>query len=291
MKQKIFQALKTRYSSLGLGDEILTSHADALAKLGFVTDDNLGFVVEQQADYLANLQKLNDRRVNEAVAKTKKDAEDEAAKKKAAEEEAKKAAAEEAAKKKAAEEEAAKKKADEEAKAKAKAEEEARKAEELKKNTEIPEWFKLYQAKAEDDRKKREEEYQKTIEEIRKQHEEQTKAQAATIEEMKKKNDDLSKGYKAMKDEADAAKAASAQRARQDFITKTAKELKIPDYRIEEGFVLPADATEDAIKEKLTSIANNITKHELPGSPTPYPKGDGKPTKEEVAKIAESLIH
>ena len=204
MKQKIFQALKTRYSSLGLGDEILTSHADALAKLGFVTDDNLGFVVEQQADYLANLQKLNDRRVNEAVAKTKKDAEDEAAKKKAAEEEAKKAAAEEAAKKKAAEEEAAKKKADEEAKAKAKAEEEARKAEELKKNTEIPEWFKLYQAKAEDDRKKREEEYQKTIEEIRKQHEEQTKAQAATIEEMKKKNDDLSKGYKAMKDEADA---------------------------------------------------------------------------------------
>lgn len=291
MKQKIFQALKTRYSSLGLGDEILTLHADALAKLGFVTDDNLGFVVDQQADYLANLQKQNDRRVTDAVAKTKKEAEDEAAKKKAAEEAAKKAAAEEAAKKKAAEEEAARKKAEEDAKAQAKAEEEARKAEELRKNTEIPEWFKKQQEAAENERKQREAEFLKVIEELKKTNEEQRKAQEETISKMQAENKSLSDGYKAMKKEADDAKAASAARARQDFITKTAKDLKIPDYRIEEGFVLPADATDEVIVERLTSIANNITKHELPGSPTPYPKGDGKPTKEEVAKIAESLIH
>ena len=40
MKEKIFLKLKTKYSSLGLGDEILLAHAEMLAKMGFVTDDN-----------------------------------------------------------------------------------------------------------------------------------------------------------------------------------------------------------------------------------------------------------
>lgn len=100
MKDKIFQKLKREYSHLGLSDEILMTHAENLAGLGFVNDENIDMVVSSQKDFLAKLQKANDSRVDEAVKtakrKAKEEIEAEAARKKA-EEDAKKA--EEAAKK------------------------------------------------------------------------------------------------------------------------------------------------------------------------------------------------
>lgn len=104
MKDKIFQRLKQVYSHLGLANDILEAHAEALSLLGYVTDENLEDVVSKQKSYLENIQKYNDRRVTEALAKAQKDAEEKARK---ALEEAEKKEKEEAAKKAA--EEAAKK--------------------------------------------------------------------------------------------------------------------------------------------------------------------------------------
>lgn len=107
MKDKIFQRLKQVYSHLGLANDILEAHSEALALLGFVTDENIEEVVTKQKAYLESLQRANDKRVTDALAKAQKDAEDKARK---AKEEADKKAAEDAAKKAA--EEAAKKAAE-----------------------------------------------------------------------------------------------------------------------------------------------------------------------------------
>ena len=64
---QIFSLLKTSYSNLGLGDEILQAHADMLAKTGFVTADNAKAIVEAQKPYLENLQKQNDARATKAA--------------------------------------------------------------------------------------------------------------------------------------------------------------------------------------------------------------------------------
>lgn len=305
MKTKIFNALKTKYSHLGLGDEILGDHAEALAALNMITDDNLEAVISVQGNYLANLQKHNDRRVNEAVAKTKKEAEDEAAKKKAADEAAAKAAAEEAAKKKAEEEEAAKKAAEEEAARKAAEEarkaaeaEEARKMEEMRKNTEIPDWFKQQQAEAAAANKKREEEYLKQIEALRIANEEARKTSADTFRQQQdefakfmEQHKALQDNYAAMKKEADDAKAAMAAQHRKDFILGKAKELGIPQYRIDEGFVIPADADETAITNTLSTIANNIKVNAIPARQPSYQHSDGTATPEELKSIAAALVH
>ena len=92
MKEKIFNSLKQEYKALGLSDEILQGHANALAANGFVTDENLSIVISAQKDFLAGLQSGIDKRVTsvreKALAEAKKTAEDEA---KAKEEAAKKA--------------------------------------------------------------------------------------------------------------------------------------------------------------------------------------------------------
>ena len=77
MTNKIFQALKQAYPQLGLSDEIMSSHANMLAGIGFVTDDNLDKVVAMQKDYLQGLQKANDKRVSEAIIKAATKAESE----------------------------------------------------------------------------------------------------------------------------------------------------------------------------------------------------------------------
>ena len=74
MKTKIFNALKQEYARLGLGDNILSGLSDMLASTGMVTEENLQSVVVGQKAYLEDLQKSNDRRVQEAVTKTQNEA-------------------------------------------------------------------------------------------------------------------------------------------------------------------------------------------------------------------------
>ena len=129
MVEKIFNALKQKFSYLGLGDSVLRPYAESLGACGFVTDDNLNDVVSKQKSSLEAIQKANDKRAADAMKTAEEKAE---AKRKAAEEaEAKKA--EEAAKK--AEEEKAKKAAEEKA---------------VENKEETPEWFKAYQTAQEE---------------------------------------------------------------------------------------------------------------------------------------------
>lgn len=291
MKAKIFNALKTSYSQLGLGDEILQEHAEALAKLGLVTDDNLNVVISAQGDYLAKLQKLNDKRVNDAVAKTKKDAEDEAARRKAEEEAAAKAAAEEAAKKKAEEEAAAKKAAEEEAARKAAEEEAARKAEEIRKNKEIPEWFKKMQEEQTAAAKAQKEAYEQQINAIKQAAEESRKQMEESFKTLNETNTALKQSYEAMKSEAEKAKAEKAKLDRQNFILSKAKELSIPQWRIDEGLAIKDDADNDAIVAQLSTIANNVKTNILPNRPNAFPMTDaGEISKEELKSIAQSIV-
>lgn len=67
MKEKIFQALKQKYSNLGLGDETLMSVAESLAATGIVTDDNLDTVVAGQESMLKSYQSTFDKMRTESA--------------------------------------------------------------------------------------------------------------------------------------------------------------------------------------------------------------------------------
>lgn len=71
MKEKIYQSLKQAYSNLGLSDDILQGHAEALDATGFVTDENLATIIAAQKTFLSSLQSGIDKRVTDAVNKAR----------------------------------------------------------------------------------------------------------------------------------------------------------------------------------------------------------------------------
>ena len=305
MKEKIFSKLKTKFSSLGLGDEILLAHAGMLAATGFVTEDNVDSIVEMQKDYLEGLQKSNDKRANEA-AKTakenaKKEFEEEQAKKEAAAEEAKKKAEEEAARKKAEEEaakaaeEQAKKEAEEKRK---KEEEERKKLEELKRNEEVPDYVKKMQEdylnKLTEERKQADEERQQfkaMLEEIRTANKEQSESLLKKLNEATEQNKTLSDTITTMKAESDKLKAENDAKARREKILAVAKELGIPQYRIDEGLPITDDMDEDAIRNKLSVVASNCKAvQQRAGSGYSFSGDKVEASKEEVDKVAAALV-
>lgn len=110
------------------------------------------------------------------------------------------------------------------------------------------------------------------------------------IAELSKGSKELSESLSAMKAENDRLKAEKADADRKNLITSKAKELGIPQYRIDEGFVIAPDADEAAISSYLTSVANNIKSQQLPGNKNVFPQSDTKPEKAEVDSIAKSLV-
>lgn len=230
MKEKLFQALKQAYSQLGLGDSILQAQADSLSALGFVTDENLQNVVSAQKDFLTSLQKTADKRVSDAIAKAKTDAQTEF------------------------EAEEARKKTEKEAKER---EEQANR----EKEEGMPDWYKREKAATE-------------------------KLLKALIDS----NKSMKEGYDAMKKENDTFKANKAAEARNNLILSKAKELGVPQYRIDEGFVIADDADESKITEYLTKVANNSKAQNLPGNKGMFPLADMAPSKESVDAIAKSLV-
>lgn len=282
MKDKIFQLLKQEYKSLGLGDEVLQAHAEMLDKMGLVTDDNIETVVASQKSFLESLQKDNDRRVTDAKKKF---------------EEAQKA--KEDAERKAAEEEA-KKKADEEAK-KAAEEAEKKRLEELAKKNEMPDYLKKYfeeqaaEKKASDEaRTKEREEFKKLVETLTqkntdqaKTYNEQMEAQSKTIKELQETIQKQAEEAKAKEEAAAKAKAKADHDAK---ILSKAKELGIPESRINEGFTLSDDATDEAIETYLSKVANNYKALLQPQFGGSYCASEGEPTKEDVDNVAASLV-
>ena len=256
MKAKIFAKLKQEYSSLGLGDEYLMSKAESLAATGLVTDDNIDAVVACQRKELEGLQKANDKRVTDALEKERKKHEEETRKKEQEAEEARALLSLAGI-----------------AEARKKAEEEAKKKGEPKPQPDNDMASVL----------KRMEE----MEEANKQREAQY---TATIKTLTDKNTELGKTVKELSDKNAEAEAAAAKAARTAMIQAKAKELGVPDWRIEEGFNLAEDATEEVITEKLTQVANNINTNLLPGTKNIFPLSGNDPTKEELASMAASIV-
>lgn len=274
MKDKIFQLLKQEYKSLGLGDEVLQAHAEMLDKMGLVTDDNIETVVASQKSFLESLQKDNDRRVTDAKKKF---------------EEAQKA--KEDAERKAAEEEA--KKAAEEA--------EKKRLEELAKKNEMPDYLKKYfeeqtaeKKASEEARTKEREEFKKLVETLTQKNTDQAKAYNEQMEEQSKTIKELQETIQKQADEAKAKEEAAAKaKAKADHdakILSKAKKLGIPDSRIDEGFNLSDDATDEAIDTYLSKVANNYKALQQPQFGGSYRASEGEPTKEEVDNVAASLV-
>lgn len=246
MNDKLFSKLKQSYSYIGLADDVLKSHADLLAALGFVTEENIDDVVSKQKAFLEGLQKYNDSRVTTAVQKASekalKDAEEKAKKEK---EELEKKLKEDALKnipegvKELLDSLKREREADAE---KAKAEKEA----------------------ADRVQKEKEEAWQKTIDEL--------KGQITDF-----------------KAEADKRAKEEALRVRKDFIISKAKELGIPQSRIDEGFVIADDATDEAINTYLSTVATNIKARSLPFNHPSAITNDAV-KKEEVDAIAEGMV-
>lgn len=296
MNKKIFQLLKQAYSSLGLGDDVLQAHADMLASLGFVNDDNVQTTVDSQKSFLENLQKANDKRATDAAAKAsekaKKDFEEAEAKKKAEDDANKKAAEEAAAKAKAAEEA---KKVEEAAK-KAKEDEERKRLEEIKKNTQIPEWYKKAQeerlaaAKAEREQAAKErKELTDLIMSLKDDSSKQTKEYTDNLAKLTEENKKQGETIKAMQEEREAEKAAAAKAAHRQKILDKAHELGIPQSRIDEGFVIAEDADDNTINDTLAKVANNYKALQQPMN-FGFSQETGKPTKEQVDDVAANLV-
>lgn len=311
MKAKIFAKLKQEYSALGLGDEYLMLHAQSLADMGIVTDENVDAVVAVQRSALEAIQARTDKRVNDALAKERQKHEDERKKQEAEakeREESEKKAKEEADRK-AAEE--AKRKADEKAETKRQQEEAERKAkEDAEQKSELEKlkeqgvsdaviaYIQTLKDKADSDRKaaadaskKREKEYGDQLKGLMDTSTAQFEQYKKLMEEMTANHNALKTDYDALKAESENAKKQQAQEARRKFITDKARELGIPQYRIDEGFVIAEDATEQAIAETLGKVASNVRTAMLPGSNSfNLPGNDGKPSATELADFAKAIV-
>lgn len=74
MKEKIFSALKTKFSNLGFSAKAIEGAAESLAATGLVNDENLDAIVEGQKSALSAMQAEIDSRVTSAVEKAKAEA-------------------------------------------------------------------------------------------------------------------------------------------------------------------------------------------------------------------------
>ena len=214
MKDKIFTKLKTAYSALGLGDAVLLAHAEVLSAMGFVTDENLEQVITAQRPLLESMQKANDTRATTAQKTAEDKAKAEIEKLKAQITTGATTATEAQKKIKELEEKIASM--------------QTPPAPEPKKPTEeevMPAWYKAELKKQEEGRKKAEEAHAKLMESI-----------------------------KALETKNAQYEAEKAALQRKNFISTKAKQLGVPDWRINEGFAFANDATDDAIVAHLTAV-------------------------------------
>lgn len=252
MKTKIFDKLKQAYAPLGLGDEFLQAQADALASSGFVTDENIESVVASQKAFLEMAQKSNDKRATDATKK----ANDANA--------AKSAEAERAAK---AVQDALQKQIDDL---------QAELKSEKTKN-------------APSTKKDGDDDFQKKFEAANASTIAQMKEMQEMLSKMKEENEKQSASMAKLQEEKRALEVKQAAEERQARIIAKAKELKIPQYRIDEGFNIAQDADDNAIGEYLTKVAGNIKNNALPTNSHFAMEGKDV-TKAEADNLAEAMV-
>lgn len=104
-------------------------------------------------------------------------------------------------------------------------------------------------------------------------------------------NKSLTEAVEGLRRENEAMKAAEAQRAREAFIAGKARELGIPEWRMQEGFCLAPDAADAAVVEHLTNVAEHIRAQSLPAGGARLALGeDGKPDSAQMEEIARRLV-
>lgn len=152
--------------------------------------------------------------------------------------------------------------------------------------------LKEYEAQKEAEKKRLEDEAKRR--ELEKQMPDWYVKEKQASEDMLKKlaesNELLRKGLEAMQNENTAFKAEKAAAERKNLILSKAKELGIPEYRIKEGFSIADDASETAIVEHLTSVANNIKAFSLPSNKEAFPLSGPELKKEDLDSVAKSLV-
>lgn len=144
-------------------------------------------------------------------------------------------------------------------------------------------------AKEEAAKKKAEEDAKKAAED--KDKPEWRKEMDRRFEELQKKENERETEFKTLKENYDAIEKEKAESTRTSTILSKAKELGIPEWRIKEGFAISADADETAINSHLTTVATNLKTANLPSNRLGHVLDDGKPSKEQISDIANSLIH
>lgn len=130
----------------------------------------------------------------------------------------------------------------------------------------------------------------KRMEEMEEANKQREAQYTATIKTLTDKNTELGKTVKELSDKNAEAEAAAAKAARTAMIQAKAKELGVPQWRIDEGFTLAEDASDEVITETLTKVANNINTNLLPGTKNIFPLSGNDPTKEELASMAASIV-
>lgn len=321
MKEKILAALKQAYSSLGLGDAVLTAQADTLANLGFVTDENLDAVIKAAETGLKAVQQSNDKRVADALAKVnaEKEKDKDNLTKTAAEQQAELLKQIEDLKKQAELNKSELQKQQAELKEKQALqktlEELQKKAEQQnadfeKRKAEI---LALINGKQDSEQKSEQKPEQKVDEkpqpnfdadtlrkslsetlmtDFQKKMEEYAKINASETAKILATNKSLAEQVQALVKENAEYKAAQAAENRKNFILNKAKELQIPDWRISEGFTIADDANEETITNTLSKISNNIRTNMLPkdGVSVPSLGSDNSELKANIDKIAAGLV-
>lgn len=95
--------------------------------------------------------------------------------------------------------------------------------------------------------------------------------------------------YNAIKAESDTLKAEKAAADRKALISNKAKELGIPEWRMNEGFVIADDADEATITNYLTNIQKNLVTAGLDKKGGFPLNGTGEVTKEEASAIVAEM--
>ena len=321
MKDKIFNALKQAYSSLGLGDALLQAQAETLASLGFVTDENLDAVVKAQETGLRAVQTSNDKRVADALSKasannvkdkenlTKTAAEQQAELQKQIDElkqQQELSKSELLKQQQELKEKQALQKQLEELQKKAEqqsADYEKRKNDLLAFITgKAPETEPKTEPKSEkktEDKPQQQnafdvEDFRKTlIEDFNAKMTDFAKESAKQTADILNTNKSLAEQVQQLVKENAEYKAAQAAENRRNFILSKAKELQIPDWRISEGFNIADNADEAAITNTLTTVSNNIRANMLPQDGVSVPNlgnGNSAEFKGQIDKIADALV-
>ena len=121
--------------------------------------------------------------------------------------------------------------------------------------------------------------------------EKRDKEYATNLKTLTDRNTELGNTVKTLTDKNAEAEAAAAKAAHHAKITSKAKELGVPQWRIDEGFNIADDATDEVITDTLTKVANNISANLLPpGSRAGIPFSSDKPSKEDLDNLAASIV-